>query len=230
MTPTDENKSIGGHGNRKVSNMFPIRLPTIGWDLGLMTITTFALLAIGIVCVYGVWFSFIAYGKDPNWLYTPVYAQYISMMNTLVYPFIITLLIALGLCIPKRILRRKLLTQANASILFITLLLAVAVDMNTSIWFILVTGIVIQTAVLIMTIIKSGSVFYEREGQIVHIGSSLLHLGTVVFIFDFASMRTSESHITIFWIATILMGLGTVMAFYAEEIRNILKLPEQSSD
>lgn len=81
-----------------------------------------------------------------------------------------------------------------------------------------------------MTILKSGSVFYEREDQIVHIGSSLLHLGTVVFIFDFASMRTSEYHITIFWIATILMGLGTVMAFYAEGIRSILKLPEQSGD
>lgn len=230
MTATDDNKTTDANADTDMNEnenakagRTTTRLPVIGWDFGLMAATTFALLAIGIVCVYGVWYSFLAYKQDPQWLYTPLYTQYISAMNTLVYPLIVVLLIALGLCIPKRIMRRKVLTRFNAGILAITLLLAMAFGMAVSIWFILVTSIVFQTVVLILTIQKNATLFYEREGHIVHIGSALLHLGTVVFIFDFAGMRTSEYHIAIFWVSTILMGAGIMLAFYAEEIYNLLQ-------
>ncbi|MDO9518442.1 MAG: hypothetical protein Q7J10_10420, partial [Methanosarcinaceae archaeon] len=161
------------------------------------------------------------YTANPNWQSTIQYPEYISMMNMYVYPFVLVLLLSLGLCIPKRIVPRTELIKATAVILLLTLIASIVGGIGLGMSFILIMSIAVQAVVLIMTIMKSGSLTFEREGYLIQIGSSLLHLGTILFIFDFASMRDSVYHIPIFWVVTLLIGIGTFMSFYPSEISKL---------
>ena len=188
------------------------------YDFYLILATSFALLLIGIVCVYGVWYSYDLYTTNSNWQSTIQFPEYISMMNLYVYPFVLVLLLSLGLCIPKRIVPRTELIKATAVILLLTLIASVVGGIELGMSFILLMSIAVQAVVLVLTVMKSGALTFEREGYLIQIGSSLLHLGTVLFIFDFASMRDSVYHIPIFWVVTLLIGIGTFMSFYPSEI------------
>ena len=81
---------------------------------------------------------------------------------------------------------------------------------------------VVQAIVLIMTIRKSKSIRFEKEGYIARIGSSLLHLGFVIIILNFVSMRDSPFHLLIFWIGVLLITMGNVFSFYPEKMGLLL--------
>lgn len=191
------------------------------YDYYLIIVTSIALMMIGFVCVFGVWYSYDLYSTNSNWQSTIQFPEYISMMNMYVYPFVLVLLLSLGLCIPKRIVPRVALIKATFIILLLTLVASVVGGIELGITFILLMSIAVQAVVLALTILKSGALTFEREGYLIQIGSSLLHLGTVLFIFDFASMRDSVYHIPVFWVVTVLMGIGTLMSFYPSEISRL---------
>lgn len=191
------------------------------YDYYLIIVTSIALMMIGFVCVFGVWYSYDLYSTNSNWQSTIQFPEYISMMNMYVYPFVLVLLLSLGLCIPKRIVPRVALIKATFVILLLTLVASVVGGIELGITFILLMSIAVQAVVLALTILKSGALTFEREGYLIQIGSSLLHLGTVLFIFDFASMRDSVYHIPVFWVVTVLMGIGTLMSFYPSEISRL---------
>jgi hypothetical protein len=128
----------------------------------------------------------------------------------------------LGLCIPKRIISKKQLLAAGACLLGLTFIIEQLTSINTSLEFLLGVSILLQTAVVILTILQQGGLKYESEGYFIKVGSSMLHLGVVVFIFDFVSMRSSIHHISIFWVATVLIIAGTVLSFYSDKIRTCL--------
>lgn len=191
------------------------------YDYYLIIVTSIALMMIGFVCVFGVWYSYDLYSTNSNWQSTIQFPEYISMMNMYVYPFVLVLLLSLGLCIPKRIVPRVALIKATFVILLLTLVASVVGGIELGITFILLMSIAVQAVVLALTILKSGALTFEREGYLIQIGSSLLHLGTVLFIFDFASMRDSVYHIPVFWVVTVLMGIGTLISFYPSEISRL---------
>jgi hypothetical protein len=51
----------------------------------------------------------------------------------------------------------------------------------------------------------------------------LLHLGLVLFIFDFIVFNGSPWHITIFWVVVPLVGLGMLFSFYDKELARIFR-------
>ena len=191
------------------------------YDYYLIIVTSIALMMIGFVCVFGVWYSYDLYATNSNWQSTMQHPAYITMMNTYVYPFILVLLLSLGLCIPKRIVPRTALIKATFVILLLTLVTSVVGGIELGISFILLMSIAVQVVVLVFTVMKSGALTFEREGYLIQVGSSLLHLGTVLFIFDFASMRDSVYHIPVFWVVTLLVGVGTFMSFYPSGISRL---------
>ncbi|MCL7411458.1 MAG: hypothetical protein P1P69_04925 [Methanosarcinaceae archaeon] len=211
MSSTNSSSKINLSSNFNLKN----------YDYYLILATSFALLLIGIVCVFGVWYTYDLYTTNPDWQSTIQYPEYISMMNLYVYPFILVLLLSLGLCIPKRIVPRTELIKATGIILLLTLIASFIGGIELGMSFILLMSIAVQAVVFVLTIMKSGSLTFEREGHLIQIGSSLLHLGTVLFIFDFASMRDSVYHIPIFWVVTLLIGIGTFMSFYPSEISKL---------
>ncbi|MCK5217290.1 MAG: hypothetical protein KAJ93_05855 [Methanosarcinales archaeon] len=192
------------------------------YDLYLMIITALTLVMMGLVCLYGIWVYSYAEQSDPFWAETALYEDYINSMNQLMYPFAVLLLIVLGLCIPKRIISKKQLLAAGAVLLGMTFIVERLTGINTSLEFLLGVSILLQTVVVILTILRQSGLKYENEGYFIRVGSSMLHLGVVLFIFDFVSMRSSIHHISIFWVATVLITAGTVLSFYSDKIRTCL--------
>ncbi|CAG0980014.1 hypothetical protein METP3_02025 [Methanosarcinales archaeon] len=191
------------------------------YDFYLIILTTLILFAIGAVSLYGItYYNYLA--VDSRWTMTAQYSQYIDEMNSYLYPFLILLLISLGLCIPKRLFEQDILIKFSAAILGITVIITVFSGLEKGLGFILAVMTVVQAIVLIMTIRKSKSIRFEKEGYIVRMGSSLLHLGFVIIILNFVSMRDSPSHLAIFWIGVVLITVGNVFSFYPEKMALLL--------
>jgi hypothetical protein len=193
------------------------------YNFYMMVVTSVVLTAIGLVCLYGIGYYTVTTESLPKWLETPLYGQYIDSMNLYIYPFVVLLLVVLGLCIPKRIVPRQALLTSGAGILVMTIMLALIINIEASLGFLLGISILIQTAVMVLTIIKWGGLTFEREGYFIQLGSTMLHLGFVIFVFDFVIMRTSGLHLPVFWVASILITIGTVLSFYPGEIGRVMK-------
>jgi len=191
------------------------------YDYYLIILTTLILFMIGAVSLYGItYYNYLA--VDSGWTKTAQYSQYIDEMNSYLYPFLVLLLISLGLCIPKRLFEQDILLKFSAIILGITVILTIFSNIETGLGFILVLMTVVQSIVLIMTIRKSKSIRFEKEGYIVRMGSSLLHLGLVLIILNFVSLRDSPYHILIFWFGVIFITIGNVFSFYPEKTASLL--------
>lgn len=194
------------------------------YDFSMMVITSAILAIIGLVCLYGIGYYTYTTETTPRWTETPMYGIYIDSMNQYIYPFVVLLLVVLGLCIPKRIVPRQSLLTSGIGILAVTVIIALVTDLGTSLAFLLAISIMVQAVVMVLTMLGRGGLTYEREGYFVRTGSSMLHLGSVVFVLDFVSFRTSDLHLSIFWVATLLITIGTVLSFYPGEVGRLAEL------
>ncbi len=191
------------------------------YDYYLVIATTFILFAIGLVCVYGItYYNYLAVNQQ--WTRTIQYSQYINDMNSYLFPFLVLLLISLGLCIPKRLFEQDILVKFSALLMGITLILTFLYGIETGLGFILAVMIGVQGHVLMLTFRKSKAIRYEKEGDAGRIGSSLLHLGLVILIFNFVSLRDNPFHISIFWSGMILITAGNIFSFYPDRITRLL--------
>jgi len=191
------------------------------YDYYLIILTTLILSAIGAVSLYGItYYNYLA--VDPVWTKTLQYSQYIDEMDSYLYPFLVLLLISLGMCIPKRLFEQDILAKSSALILGITLIISFFSGIEKGLGFILSVMTIVQAIVLILTVKKSKSVRFEKEGYLARIGSSLLHLGLVIIILDFVSLRDSPIHLLIFWSGVVLITVGNVFSFYPEKIALLL--------
>ncbi|PWB54002.1 MAG: hypothetical protein C3F06_05520 [Candidatus Methanoperedenaceae archaeon] len=195
------------------------------YDYYLIILTTLILFMIGAVSLYGItYYNYLA--VDSGWTKTAQYSQYIDGMDSYLYPFLVLLLISLGLCIPKRLFEQDVLLKFSAIILGITVILTIFSTIETGLGFILILMTVVQSVVLIMTIRKSKSIRFEKEGFIARMGSSLLHLGLVVIMLNFVGLRDSPYHLLIFWFGVIFITLGNVLSFYPEKIASLIFISE----
>ena len=192
------------------------------YDYYLIILTTLILLAIGLVCVYGItYYNYLA--VTPEWTATTGYLRFIDDMNSYLYPFLVLLLISLGLCIPKRLFEQEILIKISLLALGVTVILTFLLGMETAMGFILAVIAGIQVIVLILTLNKNRKIRFEKEGYIVRLGSSMLHLGIVILIFNFVTLRDSQFHILIFWIGTLFVTAGNIFSFYPERINSLFK-------
>ncbi len=193
------------------------------YDYYLIILTTLILFAIGLVSVYGItYYNYLS--VNPQWAQTAQYGKYIDEMNSYIYPFLLLLLISLGLCIPKRLFEQDILVKFTAAVLGVTVVLIFLKNIETGLGFILAIMIAVQTAVLILTFKKSRAIRFEKEGYVTRLGSSLLHLGVVILVFNFVSLRDNPFHILIFWTGTLLVIAGNIFSFYPEKIMSHLIL------
>jgi len=191
------------------------------YDYYLIVLTALILFAIGLICVYGItYYNYLA--VNPQWTRTIQYGNYIDDMNSYLYPFLVLLLISLGLCIPKRLFEQDVLIKFCAVVLAVTLILTFLYGIEAGLGFILSVMTGVQTLVLILTIKKSKAIRYEKEGYIARLGSSLLHLGVLVVIFNFVALRDSLLHISIFWTGTLLITAGNIFSFYPDRVTRLL--------
>lgn len=184
------------------------------YDYLLVIATVIILLTIGAISLYSIGYYHQATLEDPQWTGSAKHISYLEMINKISFPAVVLLIVALGMCIPKRVVPREALNRISAIILGATVLLYAVRDISWALGFLLITAIGIQSASLALTLLKRGRLVYEKEGYLVQLGSALLHLGVLILILDIALLREHALHISIFWISTILVLLGMFFSFY----------------
>ncbi|HEY3374434.1 MAG TPA: hypothetical protein VGK02_05150 [Candidatus Aquicultor sp.] len=193
------------------------------YDFVLAAATVVILIALSLISVYGTIQSWINSVMNPLWTQTLLYPAYLQQMNGYAFPFAVALILVLCMCIPKRFVPRSYLVQSSLILLSISILTGFAWGFSTGLAFFLLISGVIQTIVLVLLIGKSDRLAFEREGFLVQLGSSLLHLGFVVFAIDLLVVKDMRNHLAVFWFSTGLITVGCVLSFYARELAAIAK-------
>lgn len=184
----------------------------LNFILILMTVTVLAI--IGVIFIIATAYSS---AQPPEWTGTSLYQAYLDRMNVAVIPFVIALLVVLGVCIPKRLFTGAALLKINGVILLVTGAASVAFSAKTGLGLLLSIAASFQLVVIGLTAGGSKKIHFERPGFFLQIGSACLHLGLVIFLFDFLILLESPSHLVIFWVATALIGVGMILSFYSQE-------------
>jgi len=189
-------------------------------DYYLIVATVGVLFAISVICVYGMFYFKLA---QIHQLPAPEKVAYMNRMNAVVSPFIIGLILLLGICVPKRLL-------PTAWMIRVALVLAV-VGMGVWGWFggkvalvaVLVASLVLQLVVLGMAIVGSERLHFEKSGYWVRVGSSLVHLGIILFVLDVFFYRNQQLHLILFWITTGASVLGMLFCFYSKSVVGLVR-------
>lgn len=189
----------------------------------LILITISILGLIGVIFIGGTVYSWQQTLNLANWRQTVIYQNYVSTMNLILIPFVLLLVITLVVCIPKRLFNGLTLLQVAGLILFLSLAAVILLGAKWGASFMLLVTMVIQVAVIILTIAGSKRLTFERPGFFSQIGSALLHLGLVLFLFDFMALNGSAWHLTIFWLVVPLVGVGMLFSFYHKELARIFR-------
>ena len=95
----------------------------------------------------------------------------------------------------------------------------------------LIATLLFQAAVVIGTVIGSKSLNFQTEGFYSQLGSGLLHLGTVLFLYDVLILSVSDiSHALVFWSATALITLGMILSFYQKEWSSLFRPTREAQE
>lgn len=185
------------------------------WDFGL-TVATVALLAsLGVQSFVGTLYVWWAQRTISGWQQAG-YPHFISVMNAVAAPQLVLLVVAMGLCVPKRLFARRALLAVSAAMLLVaavtfawTRSLAIGLAAYLSL------AALIQVAVVVMTAAGVRGPSYLTEGRLTKVGSGLLHMGFILFALVIAVMQRSQLMLPAFWTATAFTMGGTLLSFYA---------------
>ncbi len=199
----------------------------------LILATIIVLAAVGIAFIFGTTFSWVMSESDTLWRQTALYQDYVNTMNLAVGPMVIALVVVLGLCIPKRLFTGVSLLQLMGGLIASTLVISVVLGVRLGISALLTVSILMQVIVIAMTLFGSKRLVYEVTGFYIQIGSALLHMGLILFLFDLALIGDAVAqrtlHLNIFWVATVFIGLGMVLVFYSDELSRLFGRREPRS-
>lgn len=186
----------------------------------ILVITTIAVLSLlGLICLYGTIYSFNRSMVSPEWTQTFEYSAYFGMMNTMVIPFTLILLAVMALCIPRRIIPRRFLFPLGIVMLFSSFGVAVFYGAIAAISLIIGFSAFVQVFVAYAVVKGSKYLVFEKSSTIEKFGSTVLHLGLLIFILDLVALQDSPLHIGIFWVATALITVGSLFIFYPDNFK-----------
>lgn len=189
------------------------------YDFYLILATTLVLAAISLICV-GAMFQFKA--AAIHLLPPEAKVAWQEQMNSLVAPFLIALLVLLGICVPKRLLPTVWLNRFAALLIIAATLIGYRFGVKSGLLVILCVALGLQLAVLILAGLGSERLNFTKKGYWGRVGSSLVHLGLVLFVLDLFFYRLPGLHLLLFWVTTAATTTGMICCFYAEEIVKLL--------
>ena len=198
------------------------------YDYYLILATTVVLFVISVICIYGMFYFKLA---QVHQLPVAEKVGYMDSMNTVMAPFLIALIVLLGICVPKRLLPTSWLNRFSVILVLLALAASFIWGIKVSLALVLIVSLALQVVVLFMVFAGSKELNFEKKGYWVRVGSSLLHLGLILFALDLFFYRYQVLHLVLFWITTASALLGMVFCFYAESFsRLVKKRTEQLSD
>ncbi len=189
------------------------------YDFYLILATTVVLAAISLICV-GAMFQFKA--QAIHTLPPEAKVAWQEGMNNLVAPFLIALLVLLGICVPKRLLPTRWLHRFAALLLVTAGLTGWQFGIKIGLLVILCAALGLQLVVLALALAGSERVNFTKKGYWGRVGSSLVHLGLVLFVLDIFFYRLPALHLLLFWVTTVATTSGMICCFYAEGIVRLL--------
>jgi hypothetical protein len=189
------------------------------YDFQLILATTVVLAAISLICVWAM-FHFKLAGIH---LLEPAGKMaWQERMNTIIAPFIIALLVLLSICVPKRLLPVAWLNRFAAALLLATLPVGWWFGVKTGLLLMLGAALLLQLVVLVLALAGSDFLHFTKKGYWARVGSSLVHLGLVLFVLDLYFHRQPALHLLLFWVTTAATTGGMICCFYAEGIARLL--------
>jgi hypothetical protein len=185
----------------------------VGWDLALVLLTAVTLAAFGVLALWGM-FYYKSHAVRPGWS-VPAFQE---MMNRLASPLVVLLIVWLVLCIPKRLLSRRALLGYSAGMIALGLAALPFGGVRFALGLVLGLSALIQTVILGL-VLGGAHLRFAGRGIALRSGSSLLHLGIVLFTLDLVALQGSRWHIPLFWFATALLTAGCLLTFYVARQR-----------
>lgn len=190
------------------------------YDFYLILATTVVLFAISIICVYGMfYFKFAQVQEMP----AAAKLEYMNQMNRFVSPFLIGLILLLGICVPKRLLPTIWLNRFAVFLLLAIGAVAYFAGIQMALKVNLIIALALQFIVLFMALSGSEILTFEKKGYWVRVGSSAMHLGIILFILDLFYYQNQGLHLVIFWMTTFFTVVGMMGCFYSEAIVSFIK-------
>ncbi len=190
------------------------------YDFYLILATTVVLALISAICVWGMFYFKMAQIHEM----TPaVKIAWQNRMNTVIAPFIIALIVLLGICVPKRLLPTAWLNRFAVLLVAAAGLTSWLAGVKNGLLVILCASLILQSVILVMAIFGSARLSFEKKGYWARVGSSLIHLGLVLFILDLFFYRQQTLHLLLFWVTTGASVLGMTFCFYAESIADLAR-------
>ncbi|MHB8834328.1 MAG: hypothetical protein ACYC9Y_01235 [Candidatus Methylomirabilia bacterium] len=185
----------------------------VGWDLALVLLTAVTLAVFGALALWGM-FYYKSHAAQPDWS-VPAFQE---MMNRLAAPLVVLLIVWLVLCIPKRLFSKRVLLGYSAGMLALGLAALPYGGARFALGLVLGLSALLQTAILAL-VLAGARLRFAGHGLALRAGSSLLHLGFVLFTFDLVALQGSPWHIPLFWVTTGLLTAGCVLTFYLAKQR-----------
>ena len=190
------------------------------YDYYLILATVGVLFVISLICVFGMFYFKAAQIQQ---MAPAVKAAYMNRMNTVVAPFVIMLIALLGICIPKRLLPARWLDWFAGGLLVVASGVSVVMGVVKGLLVVLFAALVLQVVVLGLAVAGSRRLHFEKTGYWVRVGSSLVHLGLVLFVLDLFFYEQQTLHLVLFWITTGATVAGMLCCFYSESVVRLIK-------
>ena len=190
------------------------------YDYYLILATSLVLFIISVICIYGMFYFKFA---QINQLPVTEKILYMDRMNEVMTPFLIGLILLLGICVPKRLLPTIWLNWFTIGLLLVALLVGIFWSVKVSLAWVLTVSLLLQAVVLVMAAWGSQELLFEKKGYWIRVGSSLLHLGLILFVLDLLFYRYRALHLLLFWITTGASLIGMIICFYAESLSQLVK-------
>ena len=189
------------------------------YDFYLILATTLVLFAICLISIYGMFYFKFA---QVHQMAPAVKISYMNRMNTVVAPFVTCLILLLGICVPKRLLPTVWLNRVTALLVICALLTGFIAGGKASLILILGSSLVLQLIVLFLALGGSKTLHFHKKGYWVRLGSSLIHLGLILFVLDLFLYERKTLHLFLFWLTTGASVAGMLFCFYAESVVSLI--------
>jgi hypothetical protein len=189
-------------------------------DYWLILATVGVLFAVSVICVYGMFYFKLASLEQ---LPPQEKAAFMTMMNRAIAPFIIGLILLLGICVPKRLLPASWLNRFAVVLSVSAVALSAWQGITVALTAVLAASLMLQLVVLGMAVAGSRRLYFEKSGYWVRVGSSLIHLGLILFVLDLLLYRHLFLHLFLFWVTTGACVLGMLLCFYAPTAAGIFR-------
>jgi hypothetical protein len=196
------------------------------YDFYLILATAIVLFAISLISIYGMFYFKFA---QIHQMEPAVKMMYMNRMNTVVAPFVICLILLLGICVPKRLLPTVWLNRVAVLLVICALLTGFIAGVRAGMLVILASSLVLQLVVLVLALIGSKKLHFHKKGYWVRLGSSLIHLGLILFVLDLFLYERKTLHLFLFWFTTGASVAGMLFCFYAESVVSLITGKPQAS-